>query len=574
MAVSARTLALVVALHGASIASATSDLRVVDPEGKPVAGVTLEIVDRQLGTFSESDLPLLLTSDDEGRISLEDIKRPPIDLRLATVDGGSPWAIRYVHGKRLIDENAGADLDGAKPRVYDLSEDIVCVVEESGTIQVQVAGARESDRFHATFLDQRPEPESHRNVVASGSFTGGSGSFRVPAGRGTVYLYQEGYVGAPVLTRDSPLMVAVAPGGTASVAVRFLEGPTTRLLAPFDMIPFQRIEALAPDGRTVIGEFAFDASPLRLPSRIAVVTGAANAPSEIPPMRLPKQLLRAVDVPLALPALELPDEVEGAERFVDRAPMELLFTVDPGLKIRLPEAAGGWIDQARGGLSFLSNTVQGMKMLTGIEHPAPSRVLVAGAGSGAAWQAAVTVRDAEGAVRPYVEVLVAAPGSLLARGITGADGVIHVEGIRADSVALCLVDSVADQVSLARPEPGAGSAAGVIVPGDRVELSGTWKRSPQNAGVGDLIVLVPASEEAIMEQRRFMTRAAPIAFLDAAGTFDFGSVPRGLYTLRAGSQSEAAIDLRVPEEEKARSGAGSLELSGTGASFEAVLTSR
>ena len=144
-------------------------------------------------------------------------------------------------------------------------------------------------------------------------------------------------------------------------------------------------------------------------------------------------------------------------------------------------------------------------------------------------------------------------------------------------MAVCLVDSVADQVALERPtegtEPGVAAVTGVIVPGDRVEISGTWKRSPGTASVGDLIVLVPASEQAINERRRFMTRAAPITFLDASGAFDFGSVPRGLYTLRAGTNSEAAIDLRSPED-AAAAGRGALELSGTGASFEAVLKSR
>lgn len=558
---------MTLAFCAGSSASAARDVRIVDPMGQPVEGVSLELVDRPLGAFGEAHVPLIATSDAQGLIDLDSIQQAPLDFRSASPD----WAVRYVHGHRMTDDAASADLLGIKPRVFDLAQDIICVVEPKGTIRIRIEGALENQQLHATFIDMRPEPESHRNVLASGSFKGGTGSIRVPAGRGTLYLAQQGFLGAPVLMREGALMVSVAPGGVTDVTVRFVEGPMTRLLAPFDAIPFERMQALAPDGSTVVAELPFEASPLRIGSRIAIITTGARAPSELPPLRLPKHFLRAVDVPLELPAMADPESSGGAVRYIDRAPMELIFPIDPGSKVRLPEVVGGWIQRAQAGLSMLSSSFYGQQMETGIEHPTAGRVQVSGAGSGALWQAVITVRDAAGTPRPYAEVLVSVPGSQLARSITGPDGTVRVEGIRADSVAVGLVESVADHVLLARPEGEGNAIDGEIRVGQRVELKGTWKRSPGSASVGDLIVLVPASEEEMNDRRRFMTRAAPLTFLDAKGAFDFGTIPAGLYTLRAGRDSEATLDLRSDE---GLSRKAILVLSGTGAAFEAALESK
>ncbi|MEM8710984.1 MAG: hypothetical protein AAGG01_08535, partial [Planctomycetota bacterium] len=402
------------------------------------------------------------------------------------------------------------------------------------------------------------------------SFQGPEGVLRVPAGRGTLHLAQDGFLGAPVITSTGLLLISVAPGGEASVDVRFLEGPTAKLLAPFDVIPFNRIEALAPDGSTVIADLAFDASPLKVGCRVAVVTGVPNSPQELPPVRLPKQILRAVDVPLALPPIEETSADTGVPRMVDRAPMELLFTVDPGDKVRLPEVAGGWINEAQGGLALVSGSLYGTSRETGVERPGIGEIVLPAMGAATPWSARVTVRDTDGEALPFVEALVSVPGALLARAITDADGQLYLQGVSGASVAVGLVDSVADQVVIERPDPEGDSAAlpetADLVRGPRISLAGTWTRTSARATVGDLLALVPANPEELQERRRFMTHAVPIAFVDAKGAFNFGSVPRGLYTLRAGSESEVSLDLRALESEERGSGGarGRLSLKGSG----------
>ena len=562
------------ALSAFAGASAAADVRVVDPAGQPVAGVTIEFVDQPIGAFGVVDLPVRRASNAEGVVATADLPRAPLDFRVANAEGdgaATHWAVRFVHGLRTEDSTAGVDLLGIRPIVYDLSADVVCVVEETGTIEISIVGAKADDRFHATFLDQRPEPESHRNVTVSASFTGASGSIRVPSGRGTLYLAQHGFLGAQVLTREGPLMVSVTPGQTSQVTARFLDGPTARLIAPFDAIPFENIQALAPDGETVVADFPFLASPLRIDARFPVTASGARPPSALPSARFPKHLLRAVDVPLQLGAYEDPNAQDVAKRYIDRPPMELIFLIDPGAKLRLPEVTGGWIRQAEGGLAFLSRALYGAHRDTGVSRPALGELRITGTGPGAEWSAQVTVKDPSGKPLPFVEAFVAIPGAMLSRGITGPDGALSITGLRSDSIAVGLVTSVADQTQINRPSAEGDSAKGEISTGRSVVLGGTWQRSPDSSSVGDLLVLVPSSQEEMVRRQQFRTHARPIAFVDAAGNFHFGSVPAGSYTLRAGRASEGAIDL-LPDAEGG-SGEGSLNssatliLSGTGDSL-------
>lgn len=553
-------------------AAAPLDLRVVDSQGHSVPGVSIEFVDQPVGAFGVVDLPVRRTSDESGIVSTADLARPPLNFRVATASGteqATHWAIRFIHGHRVEDTTAGPDLLGFKPRVYDLTRDVVCVVEEAGTIEIRVVGAKEGDQFHGAFVDQRPEPESHRNVTASGSFSGPAGSIRVPAGRGSLYLAQHGFLGAPALSNQGPLMVSVAPGQVTQVTVRFLDGPTARLIAPFDTIPFENMQALAPDGETVVADLPFEASPLRVPSRFAVTASGARAPSTLPSARYPKHLMRAVDVPLALPAVEDPNAQDVAKRYIERPPMELIFAVDPGAKMRLPEVSGGWVSQAEGGMALLSRAMFGARMDTGVARPGLGRLSVGDASADAAWSAKVTVTGKDGSPLPLVETFVAVPGKTLSRGITGLDGTLTILGLTGDSVAVGLVDSIADHARLDRPGSGESSVSRAIATGPRIRVRGSWKRSPEETSVGDLMVLMPASLESMADRRQFMTHAAPIAFVDAGGHFDFGAVPAGQYTLRAGSTSEAPLDL-APSDDQPTTDA-TLNLSGTGGSFSAQL---
>ena len=567
------------AVAAAAPALSAADLKVVDRLGQPVAGALIEFVDQPVGAFGVLDLPVRRASNGNGVVSIADLARPPLGFRVVAAEPKDPsstdWAIRFVHGQRIVDTTAGADLLGHKPRVYDMSKDVVCVVEETGRIEISIAGAKEGDQFHATFVDERPEPESHRNVAASGSFTGSSGSFRVPSGRGTLYLAEHGSIGAQLLNREGALMVSVAPGQTTKVVARFLDGPTARLIAPFDSIPFENIQALAPDGETVVAEFPFLASPLKVPSRFAVVASGARPPSALPAARYPKHFLRALDVPLQLPAYEDPDAVDVAKRFIERPPMELIFVIDPGAKDRLPEISDGWVRRARGGMALLSRALYGTRRDSGIARPATGEINIASAGSEPEWSAQVAVKDLDGRPLPFVEAFVAVRGAQLLRGITGPDGVLSITGLRSESASIGLVNSVADQAEVKRPAAGdESSSQGQIKAGQQIRVRGSWKRSPDNASVGDLLVLIPASQGARASRSQFTTHAVPLAFVDAAGNFDFGSVPRGSYTLRAGKANEAAIDLEGPEEptgEQPATGSATLELSGTAETFSARL---
>lgn len=555
-------------------AAAPLDIRVVDTAGHPVPGVTIEFVDRPIGAFGEANVPVRRSSDEAGAISTSDLAQPPVRFRVANDpaagdDAADHWVLRFVHGRRIEESAATPDLLGYKPKVFDLEQDVICVVEEAGTIEIRVAGASKDDSFHATFVDARPEPESHRNVSASGSFRGATGSIRVPAGRGTLYLAQEGFLGAPILAHEGPLMVSVTPQQTTRVTVRFLEGPTARLLAPFDSIPFAKMQALAPDGETVVAVFPFDTSPLNVPSRLAVTAGHPGSPSELPALRLPKHLVRAVDVPLQLPAVEDPNAKDAAKRYLERPPMELIFAIDPGGKMRLPEVAGGWVREAEGGMLLLTRAFYDPRTGTGITRPTLGTLHMGGEGSGAPWSARVVVKDAAGVPQPFVEAFVARPRAMLARGITGPDGALNITGLESDSVAVALADSVAEGLDLTRPAEAGARLEGVITTGARIAVRGTWTRSPDDFGVGELLALVPSDAEDRAGRARFMTHATSIAFVDAAGKFDFGSVPVGRYTLRAGSSSEAPVDLQPQAAEQPRA-AATLKLTGTGEAFKAA----
>ena len=109
----------------------------------------------------------------------------PLDVR---AERGQGWSVAFVHGARRIDETQPMDLVGAQPRVLTLEDTTAVVLERSGTLVVEMAGAKADDVFHVTFVDDRPEPFSHRSVRATRSFRGPRGELEMPPGLSLIHI--------------------------------------------------------------------------------------------------------------------------------------------------------------------------------------------------------------------------------------------------------------------------------------------------------------------------------------------------------------------------------------------------
>ena len=562
----------------AASSAAASDLIVVDTQGAPVAGIGIELVTRPVGAYGPATTPSVRVTDKAGRAPMsDDVPGATFVAPLDFASNDPSWAIQFVHGQREVDEAAGLDFVGNALQTYGGADDIVIVVERLGTVVARVHGAAPSDRFHWTFMDERPEPESHRPVRVGGTFTGATGELRVPVGRGTLYMAREDFLGTPVLGEGGPVIVSVTAGGSSEIGVSFLPGPLTPIQAPFERIPFANVEALAPDGVTVIGLFPFERSPLRLPSAIPVATRAGDPDPAEPRLRLPRHLVRAKDIPIQIPGEEptdrreagTPDADGNAIRVLENAPMELTFSVDPGRKLRLPEMSGGWIERAKEGAALLAGPMGGFATSPDVRRGAPGAIEIASTGTGAAWTGVVEITDDSGEPQPYCEVLVAVKDMQVVRSIAGADGVLSVSGLRSDAITVARLDAIGTRATLLRPEPGTNSVATIGGRGASVNVTAGWKDLTEAPPQGTAVVLAPAEEAETEARKAFQTRSVPFATVDAKGVIDFGSVPSGVYSMRTSDGGSVLLDLNPDGNTSV-----TIELSGKGKALAGKLTER
>lgn len=500
------------------------DLIAVDTGGRPVAGATFELVLTVPGAFESPDARPTLTTNEEGRVELPEDGLAPLDFACTS----KGWSIRAVHGDRSLDEEAGVDLLDQPIYAYAPGADVVCVLERSGELEVLIPGASDDDITYVVFIDERPEPGVHRAVRASGAITGKSGTLRVPAGRGIVYAASRGHLGAPVISRNGPLLVSINPGDLSTVSLQFSEGSESILQAPFGSIPFGQLEALAPDAKTVVARFAFEESPLRLPALLPFTTASSDAENAGGGMRLPKHLVRAAGIPLVRPAPGPPDPDARPEDAVAPPPLELLFTLDIGGKLRLPEAESGWVGLAK-------NAVTQMRGLLRAEPERPVHFVKPGVLRYAGdhddpWTGIVRIASPDGDPAPFHEVLLTKSGGGFARGITGPDGTLRVEGLGPRPLTVALLDDVGRRTVLDR-----GKSEGRIqVSAPGVTVAGTWLIAAEGApATGGLLALVPLAEGEADGRRFFGTRSTPVAAVDARGRYSFGELAPGDYELRA-----------------------------------------
>ena len=206
--------------------AAPEALLVVDTSGAPVPGVELAFLGRLPGTSLSARPTGGARSDDTGWVRWPSGGVPEaLDVRSDDPD----WAVAFVHAERDIEDDAGV---AERLAILDLCQPAVCVLERTGTLEIEVVGARPDDRFHATWTDARPEPASHRRAQASVSFTGSRGRLRARAGRGTLYVTREGALGAATLRNGAPLLVSMTAGETSTARVRLEDGPETLLSPP------------------------------------------------------------------------------------------------------------------------------------------------------------------------------------------------------------------------------------------------------------------------------------------------------------------------------------------------------
>ena len=506
------------------VAASPGDLIAVDSEGRPIADAQFELVTTVPGAFDAAETGTKLTTNKEGRAELPKDGLAPLDFVCTSGD----WAIRAVHGDRQLDEEAGVDLLDKPIYSYAQDADVICVLERTGELEVLIPAAEVDDVTHIVFIDERPEPGVHRAVRSSGEMTGKRGTVRVPAGRGIVYAAADGHLGAPIISRNGPLLVSINPGDRATVSLEFSEGRETIVQAPFGSIPFDVLEALAPDAETVIARFPFEESPLRLPSLLPFSTASADVENAGGGMRLPKHLVRAAGIPLVRPAPGPPAPDARPEDTVAPPPLELLFTLDIGGKLRLPEAENGWIQLAK-------NAVIQMRSLLRAEPPAAARFVRAGTmryelERENPWTGSVRIVTPDGEPAPFREVLVTKAGGGLARGITGPDGTLRIEALGPWALTVALADDIGRRTVLDRENKEGSIAIGAL----GHTLAGTWLVAKDGAPVtGGILALVSRVEGEAQSRRFFGTRSTPIAAIDALGRYSFGRIPSGEYEIRA-----------------------------------------
>lgn len=519
-------------------------LLVVDRSGTPVPDVELTFIDRLPGTSVSARLTGGERTDAGGWIRWSPESAPDaLDVRSAD----PRWSVAYVHAERILEADAGG---AERLATLDLGQPAVCVLERTGTLEIEVVGARPEDRFHATWTDARPEPASHRKAQASVTFTGPRGRLRARAGRGTLYLTRDGSLGAAALRNGAPLLVSLTAGETSTARVRLEDGPETLFLAPFDTIQFQRLQALAPDGETVVADLDFESSPLRVPSVIPVsVDGDVDGRPGARP-RLPKHLMRAVDAPASLSSLGPGGAPPAGTRpGVERAPVLVVFPVDLGGKLRFPEVEQGWIRLAQQGNLFL--TSQPFSILPGAAplRSAPGvarldRVYAGALRSPGPPQAprslAVTAPGGEPAA--HREVLVVSAPLPPFRALTDRDGRLEIRGATGPRIEVMAVENLADRITLTAPRDG--EAAPTLTLGGAVGIvRGTWDL---RGAAGRVLALVPGEEER-SARGPAGTSAMPLCLADALGQFHFGPVPAGAYRLSIDGVDVAAVEVRGGE---------------------------
>ena len=413
---------------------------------------------------------------------------------------------------------------------------------ETGVVTLEVIGADGDDRFVATFIDERPEPDLHRPVRVSRAFGGPVGALRFPPGRGRLHVAREGALGGIVCGARGPLTVAVRSGATTALRIELVDGPVTSIMAPFQSIPFETLDALAPDGETPVGAFPFESTPLRLPSALPRVAGSGVEGATLARMTRARQLVRGRDVPLQRAE---PEAYEGAtppEYRLATVPLDLIFGVQHGETIRLPEVNGGWVRLARSGIAGMER-LGGRAGTTGVERVAPGVVLLPGGAEGAA---RVRVLRGDGSPAPHAEVLLTARRLGAVRAVTDAAGRLEVRGVGEAGVTGCLAGAPA-----ARFELGAGAEARVVEGPEPAAVAGLW----EGAEPGVTMALLAPDEDERSRRDPFGSAGFPIAVTDARGRFDFGAVEPGAYRLQILGGGD--VELTVP------AGGASLAMAGT-----------
>ncbi len=532
----------------------SAGLLVVDASGAPVPRIQLTFVDRLPGTSLTARLTGGERSGDDGwiRWALDEVPEI-LDVRSADPD----WAVAYVHAERTLEPGQE---DVERLATIDFRRPAVCVLERTGTLEIEVVGAQPGDRFHATWTDARPEPASHRKAQGSVTFAGPRGRLRAPAGRGTLYITREGALGAATLRNGSPLLVSITAGEVSTARVRLEDGPETMFLAPFDTIQFQRLQALGPDGELVVADVDFESSPLRMPSVIPVSVGGDEDGRPGARPRLPKHLMRAVDAPASLSSLgpQAPGRPAqgsgqqppaGTRPGVERAPVLVVFPVDLGGQLRFPEVEQGWIRLAQQGTQFLTSQPfsvgPGAAPLRSEPGVAQLDRVYAGAPRPpgppeAPCELSVVTPDGEPA--GHREVLVSSTRLPAFRALTDQNGLLTIRGALGPSVEVMALENLADRITLS---PGADGEARstLVLSGSTGSIQGTWG---DRGAAGRVLMLAPAGEE--MKGRGAAgTRATPLCVVDSRGRFHFGPTPAGEYRLWIEGVDVAGVEVKAGE---------------------------
>lgn len=523
--------------------SISTEVLAVDVLGTPLPGVTLELVDTEPGAFGAPEERRTIVTDKDGRAALPAEGVLPLDLALPDE---SPWALSFVHAVAHVDETASTDLLGRPLSTLPPEGEVVCVLERLGTLALEIEGANDDERFTVTFSDVRPQPDAHRTQRRTAHFKGPRAQLPMPPGRGTLFLARKGTLGTEVRAADGrPLMIAITPGETSLLRVeaRDHERPTI-IMAAFSQIPFPEVEALAPDGETVVSTFPFESSPLRLVATVSTVrgSGGGDGASVLPRT---KHLLRAKGVPLVreAPAQDLfsePGRDQGPPASAP-APLDMIFAANVGMKLRLPEVEGGWVKLARECIVVREGVVRGAAagLATRVSVSAAASELP---GDGAEWAAVVRTVLADGAPAPYAEVLfrLSGQGSLV-RLVTGRDGTARVTGLRGDAVRVELLHGFQVASTIGRPlDGGTETAVELTVPASTRVVRGRWKGADGE----------PCAAGAVLRLAG-LDGSTRFAVADSDGRFSFGAVAPGEVTVapfRVPGGAEAAT-LKIPSGE-------------------------
>lgn len=530
-------------------------IQAVDDSGQPIVGANVQLVDVLPGALNRRSVADVRTTGDAGRVTGSGEGPFVTDVDAA----GDTWFTSFIHAAEVEDKEGTPDLLGHLARRYDLESPSACVFERGGAIELTVLGAGPADVHTACFVDERPEPGSHRTGMALVRFTGPTGTIAAPPGRGILYLTRDGALGGPISGINSPLIVSVASGATSRVRARFEDGPTTTLIAPFDNIPFELIEILAPDATTVVGSFPFETSPLRIPSvRPVAVMPGSDAQARVAP-RTPRHLARANAIAGsstgagALGSTETPS-----------APPSLLMSIDVGLKLRLPESDTEWIQQAQAGAMLARGSAatggrDPLRSAAGTAHIDPA------AGPGEAnWTATVELRHADGSPAPWREVLIGGRGLLPVRAISGADGKIALEVTAEIPLGLANARCISDRIDV---PAGAQDRPLVLTLTDQVRrVEGRWLTGGETPVFPAVLVLVPEEANEIQSRSIFGTRAFSVTATDSDGRFVIEDVPPGRYRIRSDRSEQTILEVSGADA----ASPFTVELEGRGQDFTAA----